>query len=387
MNLVFFSGNRAEVDLIFNIIGNIIQPCDEIMSRFEKVIILMGGYHDLLNKETLYQSRADELGIELVSINRSALTVDSLVQDAIVQTLQAVSSWLFNANHDCIVCIYADRAESFGASIAAFTCGKRIIHIEGGDITQGGTFDDRFRHAISALSDFHLPVTIESERVLQKLGYCEGQIAVFPLNFRIPNSNFLKDWQLSVLSRVKIGSTIVIATFHPLSNNLAQSCIEASEFFKGIIEIQKLVDIVILTHPNNDLGSHKILEEIAKFEDFADVLVVPNLGLDLYHSILNLSGSNGKVVLSVGNSSSGLKEVGYFGCNAINVGSRQNGRHKPRHVIDVPANSDDIIVAVRECLDHPPQIIVPEKRESEKELARSSFQRAIEHCYAEILGG
>ena len=31
-----------------------------------------------------------------------------------------------------------------------------IVHYEGGDVTSGGTFDDKIRHAISQISDYHL---------------------------------------------------------------------------------------------------------------------------------------------------------------------------------------------------------------------------------------
>ena len=377
MNLLFFSGNRAEVDIIFNIIENIVMTSNGVISICSGIYILMGGYHDAGSIDEFHQERADQLNIELFHINQTAINIDSTVQNVISQTIEEMSSWLVGLDKKCIVCIYADRAESFGASIAAFTHGLPIIHIEGGEVTKGGTFDDRFRHAISALSDFHLPVSVEAKKVLLGMGYAEKNIGVFPLCFRKPRLDSLKNWQIEILQKAKLCSKIVIATFHPLSNNLPQSSIEVSEFFKAIGEIQKMADVVILTYPNNDQGSHEILGKIFEFKDSFDALVVPSLGLDLYHMILGLSGSEDRIVLSVGNSSSGLKEVGYWGCTAINVGRRQDGRHKPEHVMDVPAVATTIISVVQKCLNEKYKARSSEVQQAERKLAQRSLKRAI----------
>ena len=45
-----------------------------------------------------------------------------------------------------------------------------IVHYEGGDVTSGGTFDDKIRHAISQISDYHLVTNKFSFRNLKKIG-------------------------------------------------------------------------------------------------------------------------------------------------------------------------------------------------------------------------
>ena len=40
-----------------------------------------------------------------------------------------------------------------------------IIHYEGGDITHGGTFDDKIRHAITQLADLHLVTNHKSFKI------------------------------------------------------------------------------------------------------------------------------------------------------------------------------------------------------------------------------
>ena len=55
-------------------------------------------------------------------------------------------------------------------------------------------------------------------------------------------------------------------------------------------------------------------------------------------------------VLVVGNSSSGIKEAVAFKCPVINVGSRQNGRLKPKNVFDVECNDFKIIKKIKKIL-------------------------------------
>ena len=53
----------------------------------------------------------------------------------------------------------------------------------------------------------------------------------------------------------------------------------------------------------------------------------------------------------MGNSSSGIKETPAFGCPAVNIGSRQDGRLRAKNVIDVGYDADAIVAAVQRCLN------------------------------------
>ena len=45
----------------------------------------------------------------------------------------------------------------------------------------------------------------------------------------------------------------------------------------------------------------------------------------------------------MGNSSSGIKETIFFNCPTLNIGNRQKSRLKPRNIVDVKANKNQII--------------------------------------------
>ena len=66
--------------------------------------------------------------------------------------------------------VYGDRYETFAASVAGHENNLIVAHIEGGDITNGGTHDDNLRHAITKLSHLHFPTNKLSYKKILSLG-------------------------------------------------------------------------------------------------------------------------------------------------------------------------------------------------------------------------
>jgi len=66
--------------------------------------------------------------------------------------------------------------------------------------------------------------------------------------------------------------------------------------------------------------------------------------------MLNLAKDPACRVVCAGNSSSGIKETPAFGCPAVNIGSRQNGRLRADNVIDTSYNADEIVAAIEKSL-------------------------------------
>ena len=57
-----------------------------------------------------------------------------------------------------------------GAVVAAHENNILIAHLEGGDITSGGTHDDNIRHAITKLSHLHFATNKRSFKKIIALG-------------------------------------------------------------------------------------------------------------------------------------------------------------------------------------------------------------------------
>ena len=93
------------------------------------------------------------------------------------------------------------------------------------------------------------------------------------------------------------------------------------------IKIQKLI-----IYPNNDAGSKKIIN-ILKNSDYK---IVKTLNLREYKTLL----SNASVL--IGNSSSGIHEAATFKIPVVNIGTRQNGRLKPKNVVNTDYDTKQI---------------------------------------------
>ena len=81
--------------------------------------------------------------------------------------------------------MYADRYESFAAAIAATQANTVTVHIEGGDITEGGALDDNVRHAMTKLSHFfHCVTNQEAYDRVKSMGEEEWRINLvgYPAN-------------------------------------------------------------------------------------------------------------------------------------------------------------------------------------------------------------
>ena len=55
---------------------------------------------------------------------------------------------------------------------------------------------------------------------------------------------------------------------------------------------------------------------------------------------------------AIGNSSSFVRDAGYFGTPVVLVGNRQNGRETDVHAVRVPVDKDAIIAAIKQHLEH-----------------------------------
>jgi UDP-N-acetylglucosamine 2-epimerase len=74
-------------------------------------------------------------------------------------------------------------------------------------------------------------------------------------------------------------------------------------------------------------------------------------------TLTNLTPENYLKVLAaagcaIGNSSSFVRDAGYFGTPVVLVGNRQNGRETDEHVIRVPVEMDTIVATIKKQLAH-----------------------------------
>lgn len=251
-------------------------------------------------------------------------------------------------NPDIVVAL-GDRYEMLGAVTAAAVSGIPVVHIAGGEISEGAQ-DDAFRHAITKLSDLHLTSVPEYAcRVLQMGEEPErvmdtGAIGVYNFMQLKP----VADCELSAFLGINLEAwkPLAIVTYHPATlDRDATHAARTLELLRALEEVTELK--VVITYPNNDAGGAAaipLLEEwAAAHADRARIF--PSLGARRYLSLLR------HAAMVVGNSSSGIVEVPSAGIPTVDIGIRQQGRTAARSVLHCGTSASDIAQTIRSALD------------------------------------
>ena len=342
MKIGVFTGNRAEYGLLSPLITAIEDAADM------HLVLFVGGA--LLNEkygETLSDIEAGGIPIaqkiHILEPGVNGVTTAGAISDAITECEKA----FLKEDLDGIF-VYADRYEGFAAIIAASHSNIPVLHIEGGDLTNGGAFDDNVRHSMTKLSHLHFPSNDNAVDIILRLGEEPWRVCKVGL---LPFSDYqTKDYadidELTQSLGFELQTNIVLFTLHSISSSLRQTAEEAAAAFSAIEKIAKRPETsVIVTFPNDDNGSEIIISYIEMLRrNNTDVLIFPSLGQRRYYGILNLQ-SLGVNVACMGNTSSIVKECVFFNVTGVLIGTRQDGRLTPANVKKVPAKVGDILAS------------------------------------------
>ena len=342
MKIGVFTGNRAEYGLLSPLITAIEDAADM------HLVLFVGGA--LLNEkygETLSDIEAGGIPIaqkiHILEPGVNGVTTAGAISDAITECEKA----FLKEDLDGIF-VYADRYEGFAAIIAASHSNIPVLHIEGGDLTNGGAFDDNVRHSMTKLSHLHFPSNDNAVDIILRLGEEPWRVCKVGL---LPFSDYqTKDYadidELTQSLGFELQTNIVLFTLHSISSSLRQTAEEAAAAFSAIEKIAKRPETsVIVTFPNDDNGSEIIISYIEMLRrNNTDVLIFPSLGQRRYYGILNLQ-SLGFNVACMGNTSSIVKECVFFNVTGVLIGTRQDGRLTPANVKKVPAKVGDILAS------------------------------------------
>lgn len=269
-------------------------------------------------------------------------------------TVHQTASALRRFAPDFVITI-ADRYETIGTAISAAYLGIPLIHIQGGEVT--GNIDERVRHAVTKLSDFHIVANAKSAKRLLRMG--EDPRTVF--NTGCPSIDIAREArELSLeqvqeaISRIGVGMPInlfddyLVVLQHPETDTYD----DAAAQMQATLDVLYAVKMPALVFwPNVDAGSDATSKCIRINREAGR--------LDRVHILRNLEGHiflrllmSAKVLL--GNSSAGLRECAYLGVPVVNIGSRQYGRDRAENVVDAPYDSAGIEAAVRQQIAHGP---------------------------------
>lgn len=244
-----------------------------------------------------------------------------------------------------VMVILGDRFEMLATATAALMLRVPIVHIAGGEISEGA-IDDSIRHAITKMSSLHLTSTEVYRRRVIAMGE-EPE--------RVINTGSIGVWNLlngPLMSRAGLEESIgfalphgsLLVTYHPVTLDSGDTASRCRELLSALDRFPD--SHVLITYPNNDAQGRVIIDMIEEYAacNPQRVRVIPSLGKLRYLSALRC------VSAVVGNSSSGIIEVPSMGIPTVDIGIRQRGRLCSDSVIHCGDSADEISHAIAEAL-------------------------------------
>lgn len=246
-----------------------------------------------------------------------------------------------------VVILLGDRFEMFAAASAAVLARSILVHIHGGELTQGAV-DEVFRHSITKMSHLHFVSTDQYRNRVIQLGESPNRV------FNVGAVGIENIHRLKLLSKKEfeknidflLGDKSIIVTYHPvtLEDNTAE------EQFVNLIEaLDSFDDLrIVFTKSNADTNGRIINTMI---DDYASrnadrCKAFTSMGQLRYLSAMQY------VQAVVGNSSSGIIEAPSFRKPTVNIGDRQKGRLKPVSIIDCAPDRMSIVTAIEKALSN-----------------------------------
>jgi len=250
-----------------------------------------------------------------------------------------------------IVLMIGDRYEALGALLAAAYMNLLLVHVQGGEVS--GSIDESARHAMSKFSHYHCPSTDRAAEYLIRMGERPDTI----LAVGCPSSDIAAELSPgldpAVVNSHGSGASIdvdepwLLVVFHPATTEYG----DESDQIRQLLEALKRVGLpTVMLWPNIDAGSNHISKAIRTFVNTEDtggwLRIITHVVPDNYLRMLRSASC------CIGNSSSFVRDAGYFGTPVVLVGSRQDGRERDAHVTRVDVEADLVETTIRAQVDH-----------------------------------
>ncbi len=330
-----FTGSRAEYGLLKPLMRTIQK------NREFQLQVFVSGMH--LSKE---------FGFTYKEIEKDGFSIDEKVEillssDTPVGISKSIGLGLISYSETLTrldpyhIIILGDRFEALACAIASTIARIPIIHIHGGEVTEGA-IDEAFRHSITKMSHLHFTSTEEYKKRVIQLGEDPGRVFnVGALGIdNINNTKLLSKKDLEKELKFRFDKHNLLITMHPATLEKGTSKNQFENLLK-ILKEQKDTHI-IFTKANADTDGRVINQLIDDFvkKNGSKAVSFTSMGQRRYLSTMQF------VDAVVGNSSSGIIEAPGFKIGTINIGDRQKGRIKAESVIDCKPDKNDIDRAI-----------------------------------------
>lgn len=333
-NIIVLTATRAEYGLLKPIIIKLSKE------KNIKVSVVATGAH-----------LSPEFGMTVREIENDGILIDKKIEillssDTAVSVSKSMglamisfAEYFAEQKPDALL-VLGDRYETLAVCIAAMNERIPIIHLYGGETTEGA-IDEAIRHAITKMSYLHFTSTEEYRRRVIQLGEDPQRV------FNVGAMGVENALAMELMSKDELANSLgcnlaipyVLGTFHPvtLENQSAEAQV------KELIEaIKQYPDYVYLFTKANADANGRVINKM--MQDYADChenfYFFDSLGAKRYLSAIKYSE------YVIGNSSSGLVEVPAFHKPTINIGDRQRGRMQGNSVINCSPQKQEIVNAI-----------------------------------------
>lgn len=253
-----------------------------------------------------------------------------------------------------IVMTIADRYETIATAIAAAFMNIPLAHLQGGEVT--GNIDEKVRHAVTKLADYHLVSTEKAAERVIRMGEAPDSVFVtgcpsidIAAKVRDESGSNVNPFEKygGVGAQVDLSNGYLVVMQHPVTSEYELARRHVTE---TLYAIRDLGLPTLWFWPNVDAGSDgtskgirafRELEQPANIHFFKDI--PPE---DFLHLI-----KNSRAI--IGNSSVAIRECSFLGVPAVNIGSREEGRERGPNVTDVGYDREAIAEAVQSIMAGP----------------------------------
>lgn len=261
---------------------------------------------------------------------------------------QQLAGYFINERPDIVVTI-ADRYETLGTAMAASYMNIKLAHIQGGELT--GSIDDKVRHAITQLADYHYTAThLAGARVADMRrvpGTWDGiTVAGCP---SIDIAKQVKDTYThrfdpfekygGVGPKFSMNREYYVVLQHPVTTHADTS---RRDMLATLMALRETRLPAFIFWPNVDSGSDGISKLLREYREQYD---------SPWHFFRHLEAADFLRLLLgakalIGNSSVGIRECSFLGVPVVNIGDRQDARERGPNVLEADPEQDSITDAL-----------------------------------------
>lgn len=301
MKYLFISTSRADFGILSNLVAKF---------KNEKFKILFTG-----TQYNIFDDKSVEYKYDKINIGSENNNLFNEVSELFIK----ISNYFIKNKPDIII-ILGDRYELFYIASIAHILRIKIVHLHGGEITNGA-IDDAFRHSISKFAHLHFVTHDKYKNRLQNMGESPNSIFNFG---SLSVQNIIENYYVHYTYKEYMKKDTCLVIYHP-QTILSDYQIDIKDIIQLLIKSG--FKLYIFT-PNNDPGSNLIKNSINDLKYNKHCTIINNLNQNDYLLLLR------SCKFIIGNSSSGIIEAPNLKIPTINLGYRQKNR-LPEKVLSI----------------------------------------------------